>query len=65
MSKENHKEKVLRELDRLRRKSARSWVRGATPEMIEEFKVRRGAGYSPEMCEAIVLELERVSTEAA
>lgn len=65
MSSEKHKENVLRELDRLRKKSARSWVCCATPEMIEEFKARRGAGYSPEMCEAIGLELERVSTEAA
>jgi len=65
MSTEQHREKVMRELDRLRKKSARSWVQSATQEMVGEFKARRGCGYSPEMCEAIVAELERVSTEVA
>lgn len=65
MNNETHKEKVLQELDRLRKKSARSWVLNATPEMVEEFRVRQGCGYSPDMREAIVLELERVSTDAA
>jgi hypothetical protein len=65
MSKEEHKETVLRELDRLRQTSARSWVLNATPEMIEEFITRKGCGYSQDMCEAIMAELERASTAAA
>jgi hypothetical protein len=65
MSKEEHKETVLRELDRLRQTSARSWVLNATPEMIEEFITRKGCGYSQDMCEAIMAELERASLEAA
>lgn len=65
MSSETHKQRVHRELDRLRAKSARSWVRQATPELVEEFRARGGAIFSPELCRAIVLELERVSTDAA
>jgi hypothetical protein len=65
MSNDEQKETVLRELNRLRQTSARSWVLNATPEMIEEFISRKGCGYSQDMCEAIMAELERASVEAA
>ena len=65
MKNEKYRAKVQEELQRLRVKTARAWVLRATPELIENFKICNGWSFSPEMCEAIACELERVSTDAA
>ena len=53
------------QLQCLRAAEARKWVQNATPALVDDFKACKGWAFSPEMCKAIMSEIERVSTHAA
>lgn len=56
---------VQMQLQCLRAAEARKWVQNATPALVDDFKACKGWAFSPEMCKAIMSEIERVSTHAA